>query len=102
MVCPYATVSSDVQLGNFAMLNVHASVGHDCQVGDFCVLSAYANLNGFVTLESEVFLGTRATVVASKKVGTQSRVSAHALVVSNVPQRTTVLANAGKFIPNLN
>ena len=102
VVCPYATVSSDVHLGNFAMLNVHASVGHDCKVGDFCVMSAYANLNGFVTLENEVFLGTRATVVASKNVGSQSRVSAHALVVSDVPKQTTVLANAGRFIPNLN
>lgn len=101
VVCPFSTVSSDVGLGDFVMLNAFASVGHDCSVGDFCVLSSYANLNGFVTLESEVFLGTRATVVASRTVGTQSRLSAHALVVSNVPSQTTVLANAGRFIPNL-
>lgn len=102
VLCPFSTVSSDVQLGNFAMLNAHASVGHDCKVGDYCVLSGYANLNGFVTLENEVFLGTRATVVATKTVGFQSKVSAHALVASDVPKQTTVIANAGRFIPNLN
>jgi len=100
VVCPFSTVSSAVQLGDFTMLNAHASVGHDCKVGDFCVLSGYANLNGFVTLENEVFLGTRATVVASKNVGSQSKISAHALVVSDVPPQTTVLSNAGRFIPN--
>jgi len=100
VVCPFATVSAHVELGDFVMLNAHASIGHDCVVGDYCVLSGYANLNGHVTLESEVFLGTRATVVASKTVGRQSRVSAHALVVSNVPQQTTVLSSAGRFIPN--
>lgn len=102
VICPFATVSSHVRLGDLVMLNAHASVGHDCEVGDYCVLSGYANLNGYVTLESEVFLGTRATVVASKKVGSQSRISAHALVVSDVPERTTVLSSAGRFIPNLN
>jgi len=102
IVCPFSTVSSDVTLGDFVMLNAFASVGHDCEVGDYCVLSGYANLNGFVTLESEVFLGTRATVVASKKVGSQSKISAHALVVSDVPSQTTVLSAAGKLIPNLN
>ena len=102
VLCPFSTVSSDVEIGNFAMLNANASVGHDCKVGDFCVLSGYANLNGFVTLEDEVFLGTRATVVASKTVGAQSNVSAHALVVSDVPRQTTVLSAAGRFIPNLN
>ena len=101
VVCPFSTVSSDVTLGDFVMLNAFASVGHDCEVGDFCVLSGYANLNGFVTLENDVFLGTRATVVAYKKVGSQSKVSAHALVASDVPSQTTVLSEAGKFIPNL-
>ncbi len=102
VLCPFSIVSSDVRLGDFAMLNTQASIGHDCKVGDYCVLSGYASLNGFVTLEDEVFLGTRATVVASKTVGSQSNVSAHALVVSDVPKQTTVLANAGRFIPNFN
>jgi len=101
VICPYATVSCDVELGEFTMLNAHSSIGHDCKLGDCCVMSGYANLNGFVTLENEVFMGTRATVVARKTVGSQSRISAHALVVSDVPERTTVLANAGRFIPNI-
>lgn len=101
VICPFATVSSDVELGDFAMLNTYASIGHDCKVGDCCVMSGYANLNGFVTLENEVFMGTRATVVARKTVGSQSKISAHALVVSDVPKQTTVLARAGQFIPNL-
>lgn len=102
VICPFCSVSSHIQIGDFAMLNCHTAIGHDCVIGDFCVLSGFANMNGFAKLEDEVFLGTRATIVASKTVGFQSRVSAHALVVSNVPERTTVLANAGKMIPNLN
>ena len=100
---PFTLVSgSHVSLGNYVMLNGFSSVGHDAKVGDYSILCPYATLNGFVTLENEVFIGTHATVVANKTVGAESRICANALVVSNVPEKTTVIGSPGKMMPNLN
>lgn len=101
VICPFSLISANVTVGDFAMFNIYSSAGHDATVGDFCVLSPYATLNGFAKLDDEVFMGSHSTVVASKSVGHQSKISANTLVVSNIPPKTTVLGSQGKTIPNL-
>jgi len=98
IICPYVIVSDCVQLGDFVMMNLYSSCGHDAKVGKYCILSPYATLNGFVILEDEVFLGTHATVIAHKKVGYQSKVSANSVVMRDVPPNRMVVGVPGKII----
>ncbi len=62
VVYPFAVVSNQTQLGDFVHLNYYASVGHDCRLGRYCLLAPYATLNGFVTLDDEVYISTHGTV----------------------------------------
>ena len=96
VVCPFATVSVNVTVDDFAMLNFYASCGHDAKVGKYCVLSPYATMNGFAILEDEVFMGTHATVVAHKRVGCRSKISANSLAANDVPPCTLVQGVPGK------
>lgn len=96
VICPFATVSADVTLGDFTLLNFYASCGHDAKVGRHCIFSPYATVNGSVILEDEVFLGTHATVVARKRVGYRSQISANSLAASDVPPCTLVQGVPGK------
>ena len=98
IICPFVTVSDNVQLGDFVMMNIYSSCGHDAKVGKYCILSPYATLNGFVVLEDEVFLGTHATVIAHKKVGYQSKVSANSVVMRDVQPNKIVFGVPGKAI----
>ena len=98
IICPFVTISDNVQLGNFAMLNIYSSCGHDAKVGNYCILSPYATLNGFVILEDEVFLGTHATVILYKKVGYKSKISANSVVMRDVPPNKIVFGVPGKAI----
>ena len=99
VVCPFATVSANVTLGDFAMLNLYASCGHDSQVGRYGILSPYATLNGFAVMDDEVFLATHATVTLAVRVGYQSIVSANSVVMRSVPPKSLVIGVPGKNWP---
>jgi len=98
IICPFVTISDNVQLNNFVMLNIYSSCGHDAKVGNYCILSPYATLSGFVILEDEVFLGTHSTVIPHKRVGYKSKVSANSVVMRDVPANKMVFGVPGKAI----
>ena len=98
IICPFVTISDNVQLNNFVMLNIYSSCGHDAKVGHYCILSPYATLNGFVILEDEVFLGTHSTVIPHKRVGYKSKISANSVVMRDVLPNKIVFGVPGKAI----
>ena len=79
------------------MLNFYASCGHDAKIEKFCIFSPYATLNGFAELEEGVFLATHSTVVAGRKIGPDSKVSANSVVTADVPAKTLVYGVPGKM-----
>ena len=98
IISSFCLVSDHAQLDDFVTMNGYSSCGHDAKVGKYCILSPYAALNGFVVLEDEVFLGTHATVLAHKKVGYQSKVSANSVVMRDVPPNRIVFGVPGRAI----
>ena len=96
IICPFVVVSDNVRIEDYVLINFHASCGHDVQIGKYSVLSPYATLNGCSILEEEVFLGTRATVVARKKIGFRSKVSANSVAMNDAPAHAFVFGVPGK------
>lgn len=96
VICPFALVSSHVQLDDFVTMNFYSSCGHDAKVGKYCILSPYATVNGFSILEDEVFLGSHATVTARRKVGYRAKVSANSAVMNDAPPYTFVYGVPGR------
>lgn len=97
VICPFALVSDQAIISDFVMINFYASCAHDTQVGKYTILSPYATLNGYVELEDEVFLGTHSTVVASRKIGYRTKISANSVAMTNVPPRSIVVGVPGKY-----
>lgn len=96
ILCPFSTVSDHAVIEDFAALNLYASCGHDAHIGRYGVLSPYATLNGFAYLEEGVFLGTHATVVAKRRVGAGSQISANSVALYSVPPQNLVVGVPGK------
>jgi sugar O-acyltransferase (sialic acid O-acetyltransferase NeuD family) len=101
MIYPFATVMNHAVIGDFVLMNIHASAGHDTRIGSFGNLSPYATTNGFCVLEDEVFLGTHASVLAYRRVGLGSKVSANSVAAHDVQPRTLVFGVPGKHVPIL-
>ena len=84
IICPFCLVSDHVVIGDFVLMNFYSSCGHDSKVGHYSVLAPNSTINGFSVLEDEVFLATHATVIAYKKVGYKSKISANSVAMSDV------------------
>ncbi len=87
IIYPFVTIMNDAKVSDFVSMNIYSSAGHDARIGRFCNLSPYATMNGFSVLEDEVFLGTHASVLAYRRVGRGSKVSANSVVTQDVRPR---------------
>lgn len=96
VICPFAFVAPFAQLAEDVVLNTYASVGHDTRVGAGSVLSPYAVINGRVTLETDVFLGTQSAVTAGCSIGHRSKIAAGAVATRDCPPGFLLAGNPAK------
>lgn len=98
VICPYATLTSDIRIGVAVTINVHSSIGHDAILGDYCTLSGHCDVTGHVYLESKVFMGSHALVIPKIKVGEGAVIGAGSVVISKVKPGATMFGNPAKKI----
>jgi sugar O-acyltransferase (sialic acid O-acetyltransferase NeuD family) len=98
ILCPGVTVTVDVTIGDFVILNVRSCVGHDAQIGDGCTVNDFCDITGNAKLGEGVFLGSHSSVTPSARVGDYARVGAGSVVVRRVRANTTVMGPTAKRI----
>lgn len=96
LVAPFATVGAGAQVGKFAHLHFYASAAHDTVIGDHASLSPYSVANGQAVIGVGGFLGTRATVNPTKRVGAYAKVTAGSVVYQDVPDHAIAFGNPAK------
>lgn len=100
MVFAGSVVSVDVQIGEFAAVNVHVSVSHDCRLGRFATLAPRVALAGSTVIGEGADLGTGAVSIPGVRVGTWSVVGAGAVVIRDVPDHCTAIGVPARVIRN--
>jgi sugar O-acyltransferase (sialic acid O-acetyltransferase NeuD family) len=98
VICPGAILSVDIDVGEFAMVNLNSTIGHDARIGPWTSLSAQCDITGHVRVADRVFLGSRASIIPGKSVGSRSTVGAGALVVTDVPADVTVVGIPARIL----
>jgi sugar O-acyltransferase (sialic acid O-acetyltransferase NeuD family) len=98
VLCPGAIVSADVELGDFAMVNLQSTVGHDARIGAWSSLSAHCDVTGRVQVADRVFMGSRVSVIPGRKVGARAVLGAGAVVIADVPAGVTVIGNPARIL----
>jgi sugar O-acyltransferase (sialic acid O-acetyltransferase NeuD family) len=90
IICPRVTLTVNVTLGNFVVMNCHSSAGHDAVIDEGTTISAHCDVTGRVRIGRGVFLGSHATVLPGVVVGDHAVIGAGSVALRNVPARTTV------------
>jgi sugar O-acyltransferase (sialic acid O-acetyltransferase NeuD family) len=102
ILCHYSHVTVNAVIGRNFHANIYSYVAHDCSVGDFVTLAPAAKVNGGVTLQDHVYVGTGAIV----RQGTQNRpmvigrgavIGMGAVVTKSVPAGATVIGNPARL-----
>jgi sugar O-acyltransferase (sialic acid O-acetyltransferase NeuD family) len=86
-----AVVGAFVHLGSACIINTGASVDHDCVLSDGVHVSPGARVGGSVRIGEASWIGIGAAVREGISIGANVLVGAGAAVVSDVPDRLTVV-----------
>jgi len=98
VLCPGASVSVDISIGDYAMIGPNTTIGHDATIGSWSTLCAQCDITGRVIVGGGVFMGSRVSVIPSRRVGNNSIVGAGAVVISDVPEGVTVVGNPARVL----
>ena len=102
ILCPQSIVTTDVRLGDFVLLDLHATVAHDSIVGDGCTLCSHAALTGWTRIADGVFLGSHAVVIPHVEIGAYATIGAGSVVLHNVPPEATMVGVPARHIAGKN
>ncbi|MCC9073927.1 acetyltransferase [Flavobacterium sp. F-65] len=91
-----SNISNDCVIEDFVTIQGYVGLGHDTKIGKWSHLNAYSFTGGFVILEEEVCLNTRATVLPNVIVRKGATIGASSLVIKNVKENTTVFGVPAK------
>lgn len=99
ILCPYAVIDSDSVLGDFVTVNLHSHIGHDAKIGNWCEIGPSCAINGKVTLEKSVFIGSHGVILPGSSVGEGAIVGAGSVAIGNVKSHVTVFGIPAKPLP---
>ena len=98
ILCPFAFIGPYAVLAPHVTMNVHSGCGHNARIGSFSVISPYASVAGAAQVGERAFLGSYAFVAPEKKVGDNTKLSAGAFALENIPANALALGNPARYI----
>jgi len=103
IISDFSIITADAVIGDGFHCNLYSYVAHDCQIGDFVTLGPRVSINGRITVEDDVYIGTGATILPGKigqplTIGKGAVIGAHALVTKNVPENVTVIGCPARIV----
>lgn len=96
-----AVISTGVELGNHAHVNIGATISHDCELGHFSTLSPGVSLGGGVTLGDGVFVGIGATITDRVYVCPGAFIGAGTVVTRNIDTPGTYVGSPARKISDI-
>lgn len=98
IIFPNCTISSYVDIGDFAFLNTSVRIGHDSNIGAYTVIHGDVDITGNVEIGEKCIIGTGAKIIPGIKIGSEVTVGIGSIIIKNIPNCCTVFGNPAKII----
>lgn len=101
ILCPFSTITSNVQIGKSFHSNIYSYVAHDCVIGDYVTFAPRVHCNGNVQIENFAYIGTGAILKQGTPenplvIGRGAIVGMGAVVTKSVEPGDVVVGNPAK------
>ena len=93
-----SVLTTQIELGDFSLVNVGCTISHDVVVAPGATLAPGTHLTGQTSVGDWAFVGTGATVIPGVHVGEEAVVGAGSVVIRDVPAGATVVGNPARII----
>jgi len=93
----YSILTTNITIGNHAILNRGNQIGHDSKIGDFFSAMPGAIVSGNVILGEKVYMGNNSSVREKIQICSNVTIGANATVVKNIITGGTYVGVPSKF-----
>lgn len=101
MICADNILTTNIDIGAHALLNLDCTVGHDSRLADFVSMMPGVHISGDVTTDLGAYFGTGAVAINGVRIGAWSVIGAGAVVSSDIPRGMIAVGVPAKAIkPN--
>jgi sugar O-acyltransferase (sialic acid O-acetyltransferase NeuD family) len=94
----FCILTTNIKIGNHAILNRTNQVGHDCQIGDFFSAMPGAIVSGNVQIGNCVYLGNNSSIREKIEICSSTIIGMNSAVVHNIQEPGTYVGIPSKKI----
>ena len=98
IICSGTVITTNVTLGQAAIINLGCFIGHDTELQNYVSLMPAANLAGEVRVGEGCYFGLNSCVINRTTIGEWSIIGAGAAVVDNIPAYSLAVGVPAKVI----
>ena len=91
-------LTTNIQIGNHAILNRGNHIGHDCIIGNYFSAMPGSIVSGNVHIGNGVYLGTNSSVIEKKYILHDIVIGANSVVIRNITESGTYVGVPAKKI----
>jgi len=84
-------LTTNIRMGNHAILNRGNHIGHDCVIGDYFSAMPGAIVSGNVHIGNMVYLGTNSSIIEKKYLLHDIKIGANGVVVKDITSSGTYM-----------
>lgn len=96
--CAYTVITTDVEKGDYVILNLACTLGHNTVVKDHCAFMPTCNISGEVEIGEGVYCGTGVKIINQTSIGENTIVGAGAVVTKSLPANCTAVGMPAKAV----
>lgn len=101
VICAGAVLTTNIVIGEFALININATIGHDSRLGDFATVHPGANINGNVKIGDMSEIGSGAVILPKVEIGDHVVIGAGAVVTKNLLKEGTYIGVPARELASL-
>lgn len=98
VICNNCTVTVDVELGDFVIVNIGATICHESRIGNFTTIAPGVNISGNVSIGELCDVGVGTKIIQNVSVGDNVIVGAGTIVIRNVGSNCTIVGNPARVV----
>lgn len=98
----YSIITTNIKIGNHAILNRGNQIGHDCIIGNYFSAMPGAIISGNVNVGECVYLGTNASIIEKKNITDNCIIGANSVVINNIVEDGTYVGTPVKKVNKKN
>jgi len=90
-------ITVDVTIGEHVHMNLNTTIGHDSIIENFVTINPGVHVNGNTVVKEGSNIGSGTVMKQGLNIGNWAIIGAGAVLISNVPDNSTVVGNPGKI-----